>query len=115
MSLLNLQHVQGVPTSSLAGALANINNFANFESDDEFGLFLQTKIHTVLGGLTVLQTSGAGVHNALHSFFADPSSQVDVGNPRTALHNTVFWSIHGEQSYTLLVKALTAASIVRLD
>lgn len=84
--------------------LVNINNFAQFKTEDEFGLFLQTG--TRLQG-TVNHNDpsvrnyvndprpGAGVHNWLHGQFMDDSSPITVGDPRTNLPNIMFWRIHG--------------------
>ncbi len=83
--------------------LANVNNFAQFKSDDEFGLFVQTAAR-----LTTLnernpakrhydtdQRPGAGVHNWLHGQHQNGQSPINIGQPRTNLPNILFWRIHG--------------------
>jgi hypothetical protein len=84
--------------------LANVNNFGQFKTEDDFGLFLQTAQR--LDGTvnpndpatrryTTDGRTGAGVHNWLHGQFEDDNSPITVGNPRTNLPSILFWRIHG--------------------
>ena len=98
-----LEKVQGDVTKFKA-ALAKINDFASFATEDEFGNFLQTTLR-LSGQVDPNDSSirfyerdmavGAGIHNWLHGQFQDPASPIDVGNPQTNLSNIMFWRIHG--------------------
>jgi hypothetical protein len=96
-----------VPLNSAARAQEgnkNINNFAQFQSDDEFGLFLNTRlrlkaVHPQDPRKRVYNYDvrpGAGIHNMLHHRLADDASPINVGDMRAALHNILYWLIHGE-------------------
>jgi hypothetical protein len=95
---------QGGDVQHFKDGLAKLNDFASFQSEDEFGLFLQTTLR-LTGEVDPNDTAkrfydrdmatGAGLHNWLHGQFADSSSPIDVGNPQTNLSNIMFWRIHG--------------------
>lgn len=101
--LANLEKAGGDVEHFRAG-LTKLNDFASFESEDDFGLFLQTTLR-LSGQVDPDDTAkrfydrdtraGAGLHNWLHGQFADDSSPIDVGNPQTNLSNIMFWRIHG--------------------
>jgi len=84
-------------------AAKRIGDVGSFESEDEFGTFIQTRLR--LGEADPYdsfkrnydrdQSVGAGIHNTMHGWFADSSSPVDVGDPGTNLSNEIFWGIHG--------------------
>src|SRR6185295_9681761 len=84
--------------------LTKLNDFASFESEDDFGMYLQTTLH-LSGEVDPNDSSirfydrdtrtGAGLHNWLHGQLQDASSPIDVGNPQTNLSNIMFWRIHG--------------------
>jgi hypothetical protein len=101
--IAGLEAVGGDVETFKAG-LAKINNFSSFQSEDDFGTFLQTSLR--LSGEVDPNDSakrfysrdmavGAGTHNWLHGQFQDGSSPIDVGNPQTNLSNIMFWRIHG--------------------
>ncbi len=94
----------GGDVETFKAGLPTINDFAKFETEDDFGLYLQTTLH--LSGEVDPNDSakrfydrdpraGAGLHNWLHGQFMDDSSPIDVGNPQTNLSNIMFWRIHG--------------------
>lgn len=94
----------GYGKAQLQAALPAVNDFASFETEDEFGLFLQTTLRisyevdpndSFKRFYTRDTRAGAGIHNSLHGMFADQSSPVDVGDPQTNLGNQLFWGIHG--------------------
>jgi hypothetical protein len=94
----------GGDVAKFKAALAKINNFASFASEDEFGNFLQTTLRlsgevdpndSSIRFYARDMTVGAGLHNWLHGQFQDASSPIDVGNPQTNLSNIMFWRIHG--------------------
>jgi len=90
--------------ATFRAGLVNINNFNQFKSEDEFGLFLQTGMR-LIGQLDPANPSrrrynndprpGAGVHNWMHGQLMDDNSPITVGDPRTNLPNILFWRIHG--------------------
>jgi hypothetical protein len=90
--------------NTVRAGLTNINNFAQFKTEDDFGLFLQTAqrlTSTVNPSDPAVRRygtdnrPGAGVHNWLHGEFQDDNSPITVGNPRTNLPSILFWRIHG--------------------
>jgi hypothetical protein len=69
---------------------------AQFADDDEFGLWLQTRLRpTADEPFAATEDPTAGLHNYLHGRFQDAKSPVNVGNPAVNLENEVFWRIHG--------------------
>jgi hypothetical protein len=101
--IAGLEAVGGNVAQFKAG-LAKINDFASFETEDEFGNFLQTSLRlsgevdpddTSIRFYARDMTPGAGFHNWLHGQLQDASSKIDVGNPQTNLSNIMFWRIHG--------------------
>jgi len=95
---------QGGDVDQFRAGLANINNFGQFKTEDEYGLFLQSA-QRLVGELNTNDPSarryttdrrpGAGVHNWLHGQFMDDNSPITVGDPRTNLPSILFWRIHG--------------------
>jgi hypothetical protein len=93
----------GKDAGTFQRGLVNVNNFAQFQSDDEFGLFLETAMRlTNVGESNPAsrnydndQRPGAGCHNWLHGQLEDDSSPINIGDPRTNLPNIMFWRIHG--------------------
>lgn len=80
-----------------------LNNFAAFESEDDFGNYLQTSMKltgqvdpndSAMRYYDRDSRAGAGVHNWLHGQFHD-STPLTVGDPETNLANNLFWRIHG--------------------
>ena len=71
-------------------------HIAEFESDDELGRFLETRMRPTSsnpGARSKDQSSG--IHNYLHNRFMDPESEIDVGDPSVNLKNKMFWRLHG--------------------
>lgn len=94
----------GGDSDTFRRGLVNINNFAQFQSEDEFGNFMQTSMRLVgqvdpanpaRRQYTYDRRPGSGVHNWLHGQLMDDSSPITVGDPRTNLPNILFWRIHG--------------------
>jgi len=69
---------------------------AGFASEDEFALFLETSIRPTASDPTNLSTDPrTGLHNYLHNRWADGTSPLNLGDPRTNLFNARFWRLHG--------------------
>jgi hypothetical protein len=72
------------------------NHIADFASDDDFGLYLETSLRpTSTDPNARADDKSAGIHNYLHNRFMDPKSKIDVGDPSVNLQNKHFWHIHG--------------------
>jgi hypothetical protein len=72
------------------------NHVGDFASDDDFGLYLETKLRPTkasAGNRTTDKT--AGIHNYVHNRFMDSGSKIDLGDPSVNLQNKVFWRLHG--------------------
>lgn len=94
----------GGDVAKFKAGLTKLNDFASFQSEDDFGNFLQTTLRlsgevdpndSAIRMYSRDMTAGAGLHNWLHGQFQDASSPIDVGNPQTNLSNIMFWRIHG--------------------
>jgi hypothetical protein len=68
-------------------------SLARFESDDEFGRFIETSVNK--GSLGDLMNLGAGGHNYLHNRFSQPGTSNDLGDPQKNFKNQIFWRLHG--------------------
>ena len=72
------------------------NHLADFKSDDELGLYLETTLRpTSRDPNARAADKSAGLHNYLHNRFMDPSSKIDIGDPSVNLQNKRFWRLHG--------------------
>jgi hypothetical protein len=72
------------------------NHLADFKSDDEIGLYLETAHRPTASDPHARATDpSAGIHNYMHNRFADPNSKVDIGDPSVNLQNKRFWRLHG--------------------
>jgi len=72
------------------------NHLADFKSDDELGLYLETSLRPTSSKPDARSTDkSAGIHNYLHGRFMDSKSKIDVGDPAVNLQNKKFWRIHG--------------------
>ncbi|HJZ84985.1 MAG TPA: hypothetical protein VKN99_07415 [Polyangia bacterium] len=72
------------------------NQIDSFESDDDFGLFVQTAMRpTASNPKHRSDDPSAGIHNYLHVRFSDSSSPINVGDPTVNLENKRFWRLHG--------------------
>ncbi|UVC06849.1 hypothetical protein IHQ71_16495 [Rhizobium sp. TH2] len=67
-----------------------------FPSDEELGLFLQTKMRPVPGdAFRESPDKAAGLHNYLHNRWSDGTSPIDIGRPLVNTFNQRFWKLHG--------------------
>jgi hypothetical protein len=72
------------------------NHIADFKTDDELGLFLETSLRPTSKDPAARSTDkSAGLHNTLHNRFMDPHSKIDIGDPSVNLQNKRFWRLHG--------------------
>jgi len=72
------------------------NDFELFADDDAYGIFLETNIRPLPGDPTNRDPDGRlGVHNYLHNRWTDPSSPINLGDPKVNLFNRRFWKLHG--------------------
>jgi len=84
-------------------AAKRIGDYASFATEDEFGIFLQTRLRlgeadpndSFQRNYDRDSSVGAGTHNRMHGWFADDRSPIDVGDPGANLSNKLFWGIHG--------------------
>jgi hypothetical protein len=73
-----------------------MNHLADFKSDDELGLYLETSLRpSATNPEGRASDKSSGIHNYLHGLFMDSSSKIDVGDPLVNLQNKKFWRIHG--------------------
>jgi hypothetical protein len=67
-----------------------------FDSEDHFGLFIQTTLRpTSSNPLNVRSDMRYGVHNYLHGRWTDNNSPINIGNPSVNIFNRRFWKLHG--------------------
>ena len=67
-----------------------------FDSDDAFGLFLETNLRPVPGDpLKRSDDPRTGLHNYLHNRWSDDESAINLGDPRVNFFNRRFWKLHG--------------------
>lgn len=67
-----------------------------FESDDDLGLYIETRLRPRPGQPQALSNDPTtGIHNYLHGRFTDESSEIDMGNPMVNINNRQFWRLHG--------------------
>jgi len=72
------------------------NNIAGFQSDDDLGLYIETRLRPVAGNpRNQSNDNTTGIHNYLHNRFSDATSQIDMGDPTVNIHNQRFWRLHG--------------------
>ena len=72
------------------------SNLGSFSSEDELGLFIETRLRPVPGiPGAVSEDPSAGIHNYLHGRFSDSNSPIDMGDPQVNLANARFWRLHG--------------------
>jgi hypothetical protein len=72
------------------------NHLADFKSDDELGLFIETSMRPTAKDPTARSADkSAGIHNYLHNRFSGDSKAVDIGDPSVNLQNRRFWRLHG--------------------
>jgi hypothetical protein len=69
---------------------------SHFETDDEFGRFLETNLKPTTQNPTERDPDPRrGVHNYLHNRWSDDNSEVNLGDPRVNIFNRRFWKLHG--------------------
>jgi hypothetical protein len=72
------------------------NHLADFKSDDELGVYLETTLRPTATDPNARATDKtAGLHNFLHNRFSDSNSKIDIGDPSVNLQNKRFWRLHG--------------------
>lgn len=72
------------------------NNLAGFVSEDELGLFIETRFRPIPGSpFNVSPDPSSGIHNYLHGRFTDNDSPINLGDPSVNLDNARFWRLHG--------------------
>jgi hypothetical protein len=72
------------------------NHLADFKSDDELGLYLETTLRpTAHDPNARAADKSTGLHNYLHFRFQDAKSKIDIGDPSVNLQNKRFWRLHG--------------------
>ena len=73
-----------------------MNHLADFQSDDELGVYLETSLRPTTKDPNARSTDkSAGLHNYLHNRFQDSNSKIDIGDPSVNLQNKRFWRLHG--------------------
>lgn len=71
-------------------------DLGSFKSEDEFGRYLETALRpTGANPGNHASDKSAGLHNYLHNRFMNPSSSINVGDPKVNLENKLFWRLHG--------------------
>jgi hypothetical protein len=72
------------------------NHLADFKTDDELGLYLETTLRPTSADPNARAADkSAGLHNYLHYRFQDAKSKIDIGDPSVNLQNKRFWRLHG--------------------
>ena len=67
-----------------------------FETDDAFGLFVETRARPTAADPRARSADPrAGIHNWLHNRWTDTESDVNLGDPLVNLGNARFWRLHG--------------------
>lgn len=84
-------------SANMSAAVTRLqNNIAGFQSDDDLGLYIQTRLRPVAGDPgNQSPDKTTGIHNYLHNRFSDSTSPIDMGSPLVNLHNQRFWRLHG--------------------
>jgi hypothetical protein len=78
------------------GIVAVETRQGDFDSEDAFALFLETRLRPVDGNpIAMTPDRRAGLHNWLHNRWSDEASPVNLGNPALNLKNARFWRLHG--------------------
>ena len=71
-----------------------------FDSDDTFGLFLETNLRPMPGNpLERSDDARTGLHNYLHNRWSEDGSVINLGDPRVNIFNRRFWKLHGWIDY----------------
>jgi hypothetical protein len=93
-----LPHGQTTPfDAEMLKAIAELETHVDsFASDDELGLYIETKLRPITGNPEHRSADATtGIHNYMHNRFEDPSSKINIGDPSVNLQNQLFWRLHG--------------------
>ena len=72
------------------------NDFADFADDDAYALFIETNIRPLPDNPANHDPDGRrGIHNYLHNRWTDPTSPINLGDPKVNIFNERFWKLHG--------------------
>jgi hypothetical protein len=72
------------------------NQLAGFSSEDELGLYLETRLRPADGFPNRLSPDlSSGIHNYVHNRFSQADSPINLGEPLKNLKNARFWRLHG--------------------
>jgi hypothetical protein len=72
------------------------NHLADFKTDDELGLYLETTLRPTMADPNARAADkSSGLHNYLHYRFQNDKSKIDIGDPSVNLQNKRFWRLHG--------------------
>ena len=84
-------------SANMSSAINRLHNSINgFQSDDDLGLYMQTRLRPIPGAPDNLSPdTTTGIHNYVHNRFSDENSDIDMGSPLVNLHNQRFWRLHG--------------------
>ena len=67
-----------------------------FESEDHFGVFVETNIQATADNPNNRRADKRyGNHNYLHNRWTDNTSPVNLGDPKVNIFNARFWKLHG--------------------
>ncbi len=79
---------------NMAKAIARVTSDLDFATDDDFGLYLETRARPGTGNGYSTDVT-AGVHNYLHNRFSNSKSPTNLGDPEVNMKNKLFWRCHG--------------------
>lgn len=80
----------------LAGIDLIENNHSFFQSEDHFGIFVETTIQPLPNNPNNRRTDKRyGNHNYLHNRWTDSDSPINLGDPKVNIFNKRFWNLHG--------------------
>jgi len=72
------------------------NNPNFFQTEDDFGVFIETTIQGLPNNPNNRRTDMRyGNHNYLHNRWTDNSSPINLGDPKVNIFNVRFWKLHG--------------------
>ncbi len=72
------------------------NDLDTFDGEDLFGTYIETTLRPFPNDPDRRASdNSSGIHNYLHNRFADPDSDINMGNPTVNIENERFWRLHG--------------------
>jgi hypothetical protein len=88
---------KGAFDPNMAAAITKIEaRTPPFATDDEFGLFVETRSRPVPGNPRATSPDAeTGIHNYLHNRWSDDDSPINLGDPTVNIFNMRFWKLHG--------------------